>query len=380
MRADRLLTIMLLLRTHARLTAAELAGRLEVSERTVLRDVEALSAAGVPVYAERGRHGGFALLPGFRADVTGLADTEAQVLFAYLGLDTFGDLGLSREVRSALDKLAASAPDRLAAPAGRLREVVHVDRRRWFAEPDDITHLPALRRAATERRRVRLAYRSPRDDEPVTRTVDPLGLVENGNRWYLVGYHRGEPRTWRLARVRRLHVLDEPARLPPDARLVPIWESLRQQFERAPGPAVQAHLRVSAAGEAAVRTALQPLLATGELRVLRRDGPAPSSVEGGVEGGADDRAAGSAAAAVGQVGEDDGGVIGSAVERSGPGERAPSVELVGDFRLARAVIGVCLGLAADVEIIGPPGLRDQAVASAAAAARRYVLPDGSGAG
>lgn len=332
MRADRLLSIMLLLRTHTRLTAAELAGRLEVSERTVLRDVEALSSAGVPVYAERGRHGGFALLPGFRADVTGLADTEAQVLFAHLGLDTFGDLGLSREIRSALDKLAAGAPERLAAPAGRLREVLHVDRRRWFAAPDDVTHLPVLRRAATDRRRVRLAYRSPRDDEPVTRTVDPLGLVENGNRWYLVGYHRGEPRTWRLARVRRVQVLDEPARLPPGAGLVTVWEDLRRRFETAPGPAVSAHLRVSVSAEADVRTALQPLLAAGELRMIDRSGPDTP------------------------VGE--------------PG----TVDLTGDFRLARAVVGVCLGLAPEVEIVGPPALREQAAMAAAVAVRRYGRP------
>lgn len=332
MRADRLLTIMLLLRTRSRLTAADLAARLEVSERTVLRDVEALSAAGVPVYAERGRHGGFALLPGFRADVTGLADTEAQVLFASLGLDTFGDLGLSREVRSALDKLAAGAPERLSAPAGRLREVVHVDRRRWFAAPDDITHLPALRRAATDRKRVRLAYRSPRDDEPVTRTVDPLGLVENGNRWYLVGYHRSQARTWRLARVRRVRVLDEPARLPPAARLVPVWQELRQRFETSPGPAVSARLRVSTTAEADVRTALQPLLAAGELQVQRRSEPATA------------------------------------------GGGSATVDLTGEFRLARAVIGVCLGLAEDVEIVGPPELRQQAAVAAAAAGRRYLRP------
>src|SRR5690242_14963757 len=145
MRADRLLSIVLELQVHRRVTARELARRLEVSERTVLRDMEALSTAGVPVYAERGRHGGFTLLEGFRADVAGLDDVEAQVLFAYLGLDTFGDLGLSRELSSALDKLAASAPSRLEAPVRRLRAVVHVDRRRWFAGDDDITHLPALR-------------------------------------------------------------------------------------------------------------------------------------------------------------------------------------------------------------------------------------------
>ena len=318
MRADRLLSIMLLLRTHRRLTAGELSRRLEVSERTVLRDVEALSTAGVPVYAERGRHGGFALLEGFRADAAGLDDVEAQVLFAYLGLDTFGDLGLSRELGSALDKLAATAPARLEAPAGRLREVVHVDRRRWFASPDDVTHLPTLRRAAVDRRRVRVTYASPRSDRARSRTLDPLGLVENGNRWYLVAYHRGDPHTYRLARVRALTVLDEPARLPQGAVLAEVWDQLRSGFEAQPGPPVTATLRLRTADEDNLRGILQTMLTAGsEARVVGR----------------------------------------------GEGH----VDLVVEVRLARSLIGFTLASAGAVEILAPAELRAEARASAQAA-------------
>jgi predicted DNA-binding transcriptional regulator YafY len=319
-RADRLLSIMLLLRTHRRLSARDLSERLEVSERTVLRDMDALSTAGVPVYAERGRHGGFALLEGFRADAAGLDDVEAQVLFAYLGLDTFGDLGLSRELGSALDKLAASAPARLEAPAGRLREVVHVDRRRWFASPDDVTHLPTLRRAAMDGRRVRVSYASPRSDGVRTRTLDPLGLVENGNRWYLVAYHRGSPRTYRLARVRRLAVLDETARLPAGAVLAEVWDALREGFEARPGPPVTARLRIRTEAEDDLRGMLQSqVVADTELRVVRRT--------------------------------------------------ARHVELEADFRLRRSAIGYCLASGGDLEILAPPELRAEALAAARAALR-----------
>jgi predicted DNA-binding transcriptional regulator YafY len=326
MRADRLLSIMMLLRAHRLLTARELSTRLEVSERTVLRDIEALSTAGVPVYAERGRHGGFALLDGFRADAAGLNDVEAQVLFAYLGLDTFGDLGLSRELSSALDKLAASAPARVEVPASRLREVVHVDRRRWFASADDVTHLPVLRRAAVDRLRVRVRYASPREDRPRTRTLDPLGLVENGNRWYLVAYHRGEPRTYRLARFHSVEVLGEPARLPAGAVLAQVWEQLRRGFEARPGPSASATLRLRAADEDELRGAMQTMLAAGtEARVLRRT--------------------------------------------------ADTVDVAAEFRLKRSLLGLCLASGGAVELLGPPELVDEARAMARASLAR--LSEGS---
>ncbi|WP_299052256.1 YafY family protein [uncultured Nocardioides sp.] len=320
MRADRLLSIMLLLRTHRTLTAGDLAGRLEVSERTVLRDVEALSAAGVPVYTERGRHGGIAMLEGFRAEVGGLDDVEAQVLLAHLGLDTFGDLGLDRELGSALDKLTASAPPRLAEPVRRLREVVHVDRRRWFADPDDVGHLPALRSACVAGRRVRVRYASPRDDRPRTRTLDPLGLVENGSRWYLVAYHRGDPRTYRLARVRSLEVLGEAAVVPPGARLTVVWDELRSGFEARPGPPVEAVLRLRPASpteEEELRGALQTMaVAGGDLRVADR----------------------------------------------GDGW----VDVAGRFRLARSLVGLSLASAGAVEILEPASLRARAREAAVA--------------
>lgn len=319
MRADRLLSIMLVLRQRSQVSARELAERLEVSERTVLRDIEALSTAGIPVVAERGRHGGFRLLEGFRADLSDLDDVEAQVVLTALGLDTMGDLGLSREVRSALDKLAATAPERLVGPASRLREVVHVDRRRWFAEADDVTHVPALRSACVARRRVRVAYAGPRDERPRTRTLDPLGLVENGNRWYLVAYHRGEPRTYRLARIRSLSVLADPARLPDDARLVEVWARLRGSFEATGTPPATARLRVRAALEDDVRTVITPMLATASIEVLSRD--------------------------------------------------EAWVELACTFRVERAAIGTCLGFGGDVEIVGPPALRARAVAAVTGAAR-----------
>ncbi|MBZ5735448.1 YafY family transcriptional regulator [Nocardioides sp. TRM66260-LWL] len=324
MRADRLLSIMLLLRQRPRMSARELAAHLEVSERTILRDVEALSTAGVPIVAERGRHGGLRLLEGFRADVSALDDVEAQVLLASLGLDTFGDLGLSREVRSALDKLTATAPARLTGSASRLQEVVHVDRRRWFAEPDDAAHVPALRTAAMARRRVRLAYAGARDAVPRTRTVDPLGLVENGRRWYLVAYHRGQPRTYRLARIAGLTVLDEDARLPADARLAEVWTTLRSTFEDRGIAPIAARLRVRVEHEEAVRTALTPMLSPPAL----------------VERARDDA----------------------------------WVELDGSFRVERAVLGVCLGFGGDVEVLGPPDLRARALASARAAAALHAQP------
>ena len=281
--------------------------------------MEALSTAGVPVYAERGRHGGFSLLEGFRADVTGLDDTEAQVLFAYLGLDTFGDLGLSRELTSVLDKLSATAPSRLASPASRLREVVHVDRRRWFAGHDDVTHLPAVRRACVDRRRIRVRYSSPREDRPRTRTLDPLGLVENGNRWYLVAYHRGSPRTYRLARVERLEVLDSAAVLPAGATLERVWNERRLGFETRPGAATTATLRLDVDQEDDLRGAMTSMVGS-EIRVLRRT--------------------------------------------------EAYVEVEAEFRLQRSLLGLCLASGGAAEIITPESLRVAAVNAGRAALER----------
>ncbi len=232
MRADRLLQILALLRRHGRLPARRLAEILEVSERTVLRDMEALSAAGVPVYTDRGRHGGCALLEGYRTEVSGLSPGEAQALFAWTSGTAAAELGLSGELSSALTKLSATVPAPALETAEALASVVVVDRRRWFAAAEEVPLLPVLRDAATRKRRLRLRYASPRTNgEPGTRTVDPYGLVENAGRWYLLAAHRGQQRTYRVSRIVSATVLDEPARVPDDLNLAEAWARQRAAFE-----------------------------------------------------------------------------------------------------------------------------------------------------
>lgn len=153
MRADRLLQVLFLLRRHGRLPARQLAAQLEVSRRTILRDMDALSAAGVPVYSERGRGGGCVLLEGYSTDVSGLSSGEAQALFAWTSRAVVSDLGLGSQLSTALTKLAATVPQPALEQADALAAVMVVDRRRWFAAAEEVPVLPLLRAAATGRRR-----------------------------------------------------------------------------------------------------------------------------------------------------------------------------------------------------------------------------------
>lgn len=235
MRADRLLQIMALLRRHGRLPARRLAELLEVSERTILRDMEALSVAGVPVYTDRGRGGGCALLPGYRTEVSGLSAGEAQALFAWTSGSGAAELGLSGELSSALTKLSATVPAPAMDQAEALASVVMVDRRRWFADAEQVPMLPLLREAAIARRRVSLTYSAAganADDPPSVRTVDPYGLVENAGRWYLLAGRDGQQRTYRVSRIVAAEVLDEPARVPDDFDLAEAWAQRRAELEQ----------------------------------------------------------------------------------------------------------------------------------------------------
>lgn len=243
MRADRLLHLLALLQRHRRLTAADIARRLEVSERTVLRDMEALSAAGVPVYTERGRGGGCVLVEGFSTDATGLTGGEAQALFSWAGGVSAADLGLGRELSGALAKVATTVPEASVTSGEALGAVVLADRRRWFDEAEAVPTLPTLREAATDGVRVRLDHRS-RNGTVVTRTVDPYGLVDQSGRWYLVAAHRGRLRTYRVSRIVAVTVLDVAARRADDRPLREIWAELRTSFERQAPEPVDIHLRV----------------------------------------------------------------------------------------------------------------------------------------
>ncbi|MFC4128210.1 helix-turn-helix transcriptional regulator [Nocardia rhizosphaerae] len=237
MRADRLLRLIVLLQRHGRLSAPRLSELLEVSERTVLRDMEALSAAGVPVYTERGRNGGCFLLDGFKTDATGLTAGEAQALFAWAGQHSAGELGLGADLTGALAKIAASAGTAALSGADRLRQVLTTDRRRWFAEDTSTIALPLLREAAVHGRRVRIHYSSRGAAEPLWRTVDPWGLVDQSGRWYLVAAHDTRPRTYRVDRIAELEVLDSPLETPRTEPVDQVWQRLRQAFEAsAPEP------------------------------------------------------------------------------------------------------------------------------------------------
>ncbi|MFN8195289.1 MAG: YafY family protein [Nocardioidaceae bacterium] len=263
MRADRLLRLIVLLQRHGRVTAGWLAERLEVSERTILRDMEALSSAGVPVFTERGPHGGCALLEGFTTDASGLTTTEAQALFAWSARESVADLGLGPQLSGALAKIAASASSTVVEEAEALGAVLHSDRRRWFAAAEQVPVLPLLREAAQSGRRLRLAYRSAGAASPGTRTVDPLGIVDHSGVWYLVATHRGRDRTFRVSRIASAQLLDEPARLDRGRDLREVWERLRSSFESERRRPVTLEVLVDARDADDIRSVLRSQLVTG---------------------------------------------------------------------------------------------------------------------
>ncbi|WP_129306421.1 YafY family protein [Streptomyces sp. L2] len=234
MKSDRLLSILLLLQTRGRVPAHELAGRLEVSVRTIYRDVEALSASGVPVYAERGRHGGIELLAGFRTDVTGLTADESRALFILAAQGAHAALGLDAALGSALRKVMAAlpAPHRPAAEVTSRR--VLVDATRWRSGPQQAVDLDVLQDAVFSDRRLKLRYRHSGQREPRTYTVDPYGLVAKAGTWYLVADRRGRPQLFRADRVHSARLLDDPVRRRAGVELADAWEALRRQVEERP--------------------------------------------------------------------------------------------------------------------------------------------------
>lgn len=228
-RSDRLLATLLLLQTHGRLSAPEIARRLEVSVRTVQRDVEALSAAGVPVYCERGRRGGVALLEGYRTDVTGMTDDELRALVALGSSSDGGALGPA--LASASRKLLAALPEARRAGVDRARRRLLVEHQGWRRAPEDLPALPALDAALVADERVRLRYATGDAPRATWRTVDPYGLVSKAGTWYLVAAHRGQPKMYRVSRVRDVVPTGEPARRPDDRDLAEVWAELRDRLQ-----------------------------------------------------------------------------------------------------------------------------------------------------
>lgn len=229
MRADRLMSLLLLLQAHGRLTGRELSKKLEVSERTVHRDMEALSAAGVPVFALRGAHGGWQLDEGWRTQVPGLDEAELQALLMAQPR-VVGDSKLASAAERALGKLMASLPVTLREQAASMRQRLYVDTAGWRGTAENLAMLPIVQDAVSRDRKLAIRYWRA-DRECVERQVDPLGLVAKGSTWYLVAKSSDEFRTYRVSRIEQATLLDAACERPSDFDLVAYWQSSSERFK-----------------------------------------------------------------------------------------------------------------------------------------------------
>ncbi|GIE95454.1 helix-turn-helix transcriptional regulator [Paractinoplanes rishiriensis] len=229
MRAARLINLVLLLQSRGTLTATELAAELEVSERTIYRDVLALSAAGVPVYAEQGRAGGYRLVGGYHTRLTGLSRDEAEALFLAGLPGPARDMGLAEPVRQVRRKVLAALPPGLREASERAGQRFHLDAPGWFADADPPPLLAGLARAVWQDRVLTIGYR--RRDE-VSRTVHPYGLVLKNGVWYLIGLVAGDLRTYRVDRVTAAEPTGETFERDPDFDLPAFWQARAEDFVR----------------------------------------------------------------------------------------------------------------------------------------------------
>jgi predicted DNA-binding transcriptional regulator YafY len=230
LKADRLLSALLLLQAHGRLTGRQLAKRLEVSQRTVHRDMEALSAAGVPVFALRGAQGGWQLDEDWRTRVPGLDEAELRALLMAQPR-VLGDARLARAAERALDKLMAALPASLREQAASIRQRLHVDTTGWSGVPENLSMLSIVQDAVSRDRKLAIRY-SPPGRERVERTVDPLGLVAKGGSWYLVARTPDGFRTYRVSRIEEARLLDEPCARPADFDLAAHWRSTTEELQK----------------------------------------------------------------------------------------------------------------------------------------------------
>ncbi|MBZ6477933.1 helix-turn-helix transcriptional regulator [Streptomyces griseocarneus] len=320
MRADRLLSLLLLLQNRGRMTAPELATELEVSVRTVYRDIEALGASGIPVRADRGPAGGYRLMEGYRTRLTGLTDAEAGALFLAGAPGPARDLGLGAVLATAQLKLLAALPAELAERTSRIRDRFHLDAPAWFRDADPVTHLAAVARAVWEQRVVRAHYRRWRGE--VHRELHPLGIVLKADIWYVVALADGAVRTYRISRLVTAEVTDETFERPAGFDVAAYWEESSRRLESALHQET-ARLRISP-----VAQRLLPVqFGTAGTRALESAGP-----------------------------PDDEGWV----RVDMPVEARP------------VAVGDLLRLGAEAEVLGPPELRQAMADAVAVLARRYA--------
>ncbi|RJF68309.1 helix-turn-helix transcriptional regulator [Rhodopseudomonas palustris] len=255
MRASRMLSILTTLQARGRATAPELAEACEVSVRTIYRDIDALAASGVPVYADRGAEGGYRLLDGYRVRLNGLSQSEAGALFLAGLPGPAAALGLDAAMIAGQNKLMAALPANLREDAGRMQERFYLDAPGWFAAAEEPTHLRAIAGAVLRGTWIDIRYQSWRAEKQ--RRIAPLGLVLKGGSWYLAGQVDGSVRTYRIARVLECVPLDDRFTRPADFDLAAYWQSATLRMEAELHPNV-ATVRLSPLGIQLLNALSQP--------------------------------------------------------------------------------------------------------------------------
>ncbi len=224
MRADRLLSLLMLLQARGRMTARALSEEVQVSERTIYRDMEALSIAGVPLYSEAGPEGGFALLDSYRTTLTGLTDGEVRALFMLSIPAPLAELGVSRELRSALLKLSAALPAARRQDEEQVRQRFYLDSTWWHQGTDSVPHLQTLHQAVWRNHKLDLKYR-PMPTVEIEQQVDPYGLVAKAGIWHLVCARNGRVRVHRVSDLLDARLMDETFERPAQFDLAAFWRT-----------------------------------------------------------------------------------------------------------------------------------------------------------
>lgn len=231
MRADRLLSIILLLQTHGKMTARDLAVELEVSRRTILRDVTALSTAGIPIYSEGGHGGGISLLDEYRTSLTGLNKSEVQSLFITNNQSALQDLGWGDAGEQLLLKLLASLPNTQYSTADHIRQRLMIDPAWWWRDSSISPFWDEIQKAVYEDILIEIQYENF-DGQVAARLLAPYSLICKSSVWYLLAEREGELRTYRVSRIHAIRLLDQSFQRRPDFDLPNVWRDQMQNFEQ----------------------------------------------------------------------------------------------------------------------------------------------------
>lgn len=229
MRADRLMNIMILLQNRGKMTAKELANELEVSDRTIHRDMDALSNAGIPIVSDRGKEGGWRLLDNFRSKLSGLNIDDIKSLFLFPSGKLLEDLELNIQALDTRQKLLAAIPGTFRDEVQAIWERIHIDSSTWRQSKEKVHALKTVQKAVWESKKLKIYYEQA-DGEQKERLIEPLGLVAKGNRWYLVASRNGELRNYRVSRIQTAQVEDETFKRPIDFNLADYWEQSKKEF------------------------------------------------------------------------------------------------------------------------------------------------------